>query len=56
MVIVTYFVKDLKKDGGAYLTKEGVIDKIDLDKKYLRFSDKEKINLEDILDINYDNE
>ena len=55
-VSVTYFVKDLKKDGGIYLTKNGVIDKIDLDKKYLRFSNKEKINLENILDITYEEE
>ena len=54
MVSITYFVKDRKKDGGVYLTKKGIIDKIDLVKKYLRFSSKEKINLEDILDITYE--
>ena len=53
-VSVTYFVKDKKKMGGSYLTKNGLLEKMDLDNHYLCFSDKEKIKMKDILDINYE--
>lgn len=50
-VIVTYFVKDLKKSGGKYLDKIGVIKKYDLIKKEIIFFDKISIPIMDVIDI-----
>ena len=55
MVTITYFVRDLKKSGGVYLTKQGIVERIDLVNRFLRFQDKEKINLDDILSVNFNN-
>ena len=49
-VIVTYFIKDKNKVGGAYITKTGIVTKIDLYLKCIYLS-KLKIYFEDILDI-----
>ncbi len=54
-VTITYFVKDIKKQGGKYLDKTGIIRKIDLYNNKIIFKDKTKINIEDILNINIDN-
>lgn len=54
-ITVTYFVKDLKKSGGKYLDKTGIVRKIDLYNNKIIFKDKTKINIEDILNINIDN-
>lgn len=54
-VTVIYFVKDLKKQGGKYLEKTGIIRKIDLYKNNLIFKDKTIIEISNILDINIDN-
>ena len=53
-VIVTYFVKDLKKSGGKYLDKIGVIKKYDLIKKEIIFFDKISIPIMDVVDIKND--
>ena len=52
LVTITYFVKDLKKDGGLYKTYCGNLIKIDNYKHILEFEDKMIINLNDIIEIN----
>lgn len=48
---MTYFVKDKNKSGGKYLKKEGIIIKIDFYNKYVIFEDKQKIDLNNIINI-----
>lgn len=50
-VTFTYFVKDLKKSGGSYQTKTGIIKKIDEVLREIIFKDKSKILIDDIVDI-----
>ena len=50
-IIVVYFKKDLKKSGGAYLTKEGFLKRVDEVNKIFIFEDKFKIPVQDILKI-----
>ena len=50
-ITVTYFVKDLKKDGGKYETITDYIKKIDFTKHFIVFSNNLKIKTEDILEI-----
>ena len=52
-VVIIYFKKDKKKDGGMYLTIEGTINKIDEYHKCLRIND-EIIKFNDIYDIRCD--
>lgn len=53
-VVVTYFIKDKLKDGGKYIDKEGIIKKIDRNKKTIIFDDNIVIFMKDIIDINGD--
>ncbi len=48
---ITYFEKDLKKNGGKYITTFEKIKKIDLTNQILILKNKVKINLNDIYDI-----
>lgn len=50
-VNIVYFVKDIKKRGGKYFCKRGIIKRIDVINGFLKFSDNFKIYFEDILDI-----
>ena len=52
-VSVTYFKKDNSKAGGSYKIKNGIVKKIDLYLSLIIFTDKEKIALDDIIDINF---
>ena len=47
-VVVTYFVPDLKKAGGAYLQKSGRLKKIDENAELLEFSDGEIVAFREI--------
>ncbi|MBO5375564.1 MAG: hypothetical protein J6A52_01775 [Bacilli bacterium] len=51
-IIFTYFVYDRKKTGGKYIEKIGIVKKIDLIEKYILLTDKSKIPIEEIIDIN----
>ena len=51
-IIFTYFVYDKKKTGGKYVEKIGIVKKIDLIEKYILLTDKSKIPIEEIIDIN----
>ena len=50
-VMITSFVPDALKSGGAYHNKIGTLNRIDVDNQVLIFSDKTKIPLESILSI-----
>lgn len=53
-VVFTYFVPDLNKDGGAYISVTGVIKKIDSYKKIIVLEDKTEIPIAEIIDISGD--
>ena len=50
-VSVTYFLPDQKKAGGAYITINAVIKRIDEYKRLLVFADKTAIPIDDIYEI-----
>lgn len=50
-VSVTYFVNDLKKSGGKYKEKIGIIKKYDFVHKMIVFEDKVQIPINDVLNI-----
>lgn len=50
-VKIIYFVKDLKKSGGKYFISNGLVTKIDEYKKRILLDSGEKINIENIYDI-----
>lgn len=53
-VTITYFVKDLKKDGGIYINKKGFIKKLDFINKNIKLDDNFIININDIININFE--
>lgn len=53
-VTFTYFQVDLKKDGGAYITKEGIVRKIDIYSQVIHLVDDTEIPIADIIDISGD--
>ena len=48
---ITYFIADLKKEGGKYINKIGKVKTLDLVKGYIKMIDNEKIYLDDITEI-----
>ena len=50
-VSITYFIKDLKKDGGKYYKYNGKIKKIDNINRKVILNTLEKINFDDIINI-----
>ena len=48
---VVYFCKDKRKDGGTYLSYEGIIRRIDRVYKQLIFRSRKVIDIEDIIEI-----
>jgi len=48
---ITYFIKDLKKEGGYYKNIIGYMEKIDYLKKEIILDNKERILIDNILDI-----
>jgi hypothetical protein len=51
IVIITYFINDLKKSGGKYIDIEGMVKKINLFDNYLLLNDNTKVPIKDIIDI-----
>ncbi len=51
---ITYFVPDSRKEGGEYVAGTGTVTRIDKNKKIAVF-DGEKINIEDIIDVKFEN-
>lgn len=50
-ISVTYFLKDMKKSGGAYFTHTGTVKRIDEIERLVVFVDKMQIPIDDILEI-----
>jgi len=50
-VMLTYFVKDEKKDGGSYRSAEGAIRKVDFYERVIVMEDRMRIPLENIVEI-----
>ena len=48
---IVYFIPDLKKDGGKYLSICGVIKKLDVVNRFIKLNNK-KIFIDDIISIN----
>ena len=53
-ISITYFVKDHKKEGGKYLTKQGIIKRIDTVNEIIKFNDNMTISMNDIINITGD--
>ena len=53
-VTFTYFIYDEKKIGGKYITINGIVKKINITEGYVILTDKTKIPIEEIIDINSD--
>ena len=53
-ITFTYFIKDNKKSGGKYKKKIGIVRKIDMIEQYIQFTDKSKIDINNILSIESD--
>ena len=53
-VIFTYFIPDLTKDGGVYISVTGIIKKIDTYSQIIILEDTTEIPINDILDITGD--
>lgn len=49
--IITYFKKDLRKNGGTYSKIKGNLKKIDLLNNEITFTNNEKIKISDIIEI-----
>ena len=54
-VIFTYFVPDLYKDGGSYITEEGIVKKFDDANQQIILMDKRTIFINDLLDVSFKN-
>lgn len=50
-IIFTYFIPDLKKDGGVYQTVTGYVKKIDTYNQVIFLKDNTQIKIADIIDI-----
>ena len=50
-ITVTYFIEDLKKNGGKYVTVTGKVRKIDKNKQIIILEDKTEIPIENIIEI-----
>ena len=48
---ITFFIADLKKEGGKYINKTGKVKTLDLVNGYIKMIDNEKIYLDDITEI-----
>ena len=52
-VKVTYFVKDMDKEGGSYILINDILKRIDYNYKYIELESKKKILIDDIYDIDW---
>ena len=51
---VTYFLPDEKKEGGSFQIETGAVKKIDQFSQEIIFSDGDRIRIEDVLDLTWD--
>ena len=47
----TYFVPDLKKEGGSYVTVEGIVKKVDMYNQVIYLANNTEIQINDIIEI-----
>ena len=50
-VSITYFIKDSKKSGGKYITKSGIVKRIDIVNGFIKFTDNDIIYMNDVISI-----
>lgn len=50
-IVITYFVQDSKKTGGAYVSTTGILKKVDIYEQVLVMQDGTRIPLSDIFEI-----
>ena len=50
-VTITYFVPDERKEGGSYVSKTGVVNKLNEFERLIIFQDGTRIQMNDIIDI-----
>lgn len=50
-IFVTYFVPDMKKSGGEYVSKEGNVRKLDEYRQLIILEDKTEIPIEEVIEI-----
>ena len=50
-VSITYFIKDSKNSGGKYITKTGIVKRIDTINKFIKFTDNDIIYITDVISI-----
>lgn len=55
-VKITYFVPDKKKTGGQYITKSGIVKKVDEYSRRIIMNDKQIIEMDCIIEIEIENE
>ena len=53
-IAVTYFKPDERKEGGVYVTEDGIVKKIDPNEQVMIMSNGSRIPLEDIVDMSGD--
>ena len=54
-VSFTYFISDLYKDGGKYITEEGIVKKFDDINQQIILMDKRIIPINDLINISFKN-
>ena len=50
-ISITYFIPDLKKNGGSYITVTGIVKKIDLYNQHIYLTNDTEIPINDIINI-----
>lgn len=50
-IIITYFIKDMKKSGGKYITITSNIKSVDLINRFIKLVSNQKILIDDIYDL-----
>lgn len=51
-ISISYFIKDPKKEGGKYITIDGTIKQIDMINQLIILTDKTKIPMDNVIEIN----
>jgi hypothetical protein len=52
-VSITYYVPDLRKEGGSYVTITGTVKKVNTERKMVILDDNKKINISDIIAVEW---
>ncbi|MBR1797405.1 MAG: hypothetical protein IJ757_05260 [Clostridiales bacterium] len=50
-VLVTFFVPDARKSGGSYLTKDGIVKRLDEYENEIVFEDGTKVRIDDVISV-----